>query len=95
MRLEVMQRTMQAMADMDLDAAKKMMAISEKMAESFPRPIKSEEMDAAKLQPYQVEDLVETITGMRYAVSEMKMAPIAGAILQQANRPCFSRRDLN
>lgn len=50
MKVEVMQRTMQALADMDLDAAKTIMQMAEAIAEQFPRPDMSAEIEEADIR---------------------------------------------
>lgn len=73
MKLEAMRRTMMAMADMDLDAAERLMAIAEILAEKHPRELRGDEVKEDPLTPY--HDLNVHITATTFAHQVQRQRP--------------------
>lgn len=82
MKLEIMQRTMQALADMDIAVALKVMGIAESMAEQFPRSEKSVEIDRARLRPHSYE--VQLPVDDEYVTVKTTIEPSFGHLIQMS-----------
>lgn len=79
MKLEIMQRTLQAIAAMDLEVARKVMGIAETMAEQFPKQSMSKEIDDARLHRDSYTEEVVFSLNDGYVSVQTTIAPSMGA----------------
>lgn len=63
MKLDALKRTMLAMAEMDLESARRLMGIAETMAEMYPKKDGEEEIDMDRLRPQSYEVQLPSVTG--------------------------------
>jgi hypothetical protein len=73
MRLQVMRKTMEAMAEMDLEVAKRLMAIAELMAETHPRKLMTQNIDDLVTEHFEIirRSAPKNGTDLGEAASEM------------------------
>lgn len=81
MKLEAMRRTMMAMAEMDIEAAQRLMGIAEILAEKHPRELRGEEVKADPLTPY--HDLNVQMTATAFAHQVQRQNPGDGRVACQ------------